>query len=378
KHDGLVGKTLTVKPNKTWNLIKRIYIRVKSVVFFSEMYPRWSSRIRFLLFPATLFGALGLFILLKSTLSSLFTFECQNNCDSSSQSNEPFIFIGGYPRSGTTLMRVLLDVHPSIRCGPETHILPHFLYLYSSKIAPLFDKRLHEANISHELVDSIYVSMISGLLHKTGPDAKRLCVKDPFIDFNLKYLLHLFPNGKFILMVRDGRAVANSIISRTVRIVGVDTSNPEKLVKTWNSHYKYVTAECEASERCMIVRYEELVLRPRETLGYVLAWLDVPWDEVVMQHDQNMGEVKLSRKEKSTQQVVFPIYTEALNQWALPGSKISQALILRSQSMEMMKYFGYANLSIPPVYGIPEPEVLRRSQSLRMNAEFKKLFDSLH
>ena len=33
-------------------------------------------------------------------------------------------FIGGYARTGTTLMRAILDVHPNISCGPETKIIP--------------------------------------------------------------------------------------------------------------------------------------------------------------------------------------------------------------------------------------------------------------
>lgn len=115
-------------------------------------------------------------------------------------------------------MRVLLDVHPSVRCGPETHILPHMLYLYSFKINPMF-KRLNGANITHELVDSIFVRAISTLLHNTGPSAERLCAKDPFIDLCLKQLLYLYPKSQFILMVRDGRAVANSVLRLAFRLL---------------------------------------------------------------------------------------------------------------------------------------------------------------
>lgn len=36
-------------------------------------------------------------------------------------------FVGGSLRSGTTLMRTMLDAHPDIRCGPETLVLPEIL-----------------------------------------------------------------------------------------------------------------------------------------------------------------------------------------------------------------------------------------------------------
>ena len=39
----------------------------------------------------------------------------------------PFIFIGGHPRSGTTLVRAMLDSHNKIRCGEETRIIPRIL-----------------------------------------------------------------------------------------------------------------------------------------------------------------------------------------------------------------------------------------------------------
>ena len=39
----------------------------------------------------------------------------------------PFVFIGGHPRSGTTLMRAMLDAHQKVRCGEETRIIPRVL-----------------------------------------------------------------------------------------------------------------------------------------------------------------------------------------------------------------------------------------------------------
>ena len=40
---------------------------------------------------------------------------------------KPIIFIGGMPRSGTTLMRAILDSHPLVRCGEETRVIPRIL-----------------------------------------------------------------------------------------------------------------------------------------------------------------------------------------------------------------------------------------------------------
>ena len=39
----------------------------------------------------------------------------------------PLIWIGGVPRSGTTLMRAMLDAHKDVRCGEETRVIPRIL-----------------------------------------------------------------------------------------------------------------------------------------------------------------------------------------------------------------------------------------------------------
>ena len=121
------------------------------------------------------------------------------------------------PRSGTTLLRVLLDAHPDIRCGEETRVIPRLLsYRQSWMKAPFESKRLEEAGITAEVLDSAIGSFILEIIVRHGKPSSRLCNKDPFTLRSAVYLEYLFPNAKFIFMIRDGRAVVHSIISRQV------------------------------------------------------------------------------------------------------------------------------------------------------------------
>lgn len=129
----------------------------------------------------------------------------------------PLIFIGGMPRSGTTLLRVLLDAHSWIRCGEETRIIPRILGIRQQWMKQPFEaRRLQEAGITSEVLDSAVSAFILEVVAKHGPPAQRLCNKDPFTLRSAVYLKQLFPNSKFIFMIRDGRAVVHSIISRKV------------------------------------------------------------------------------------------------------------------------------------------------------------------
>lgn len=71
----------------------------------------------------------------------------------------PIIFIGGMPRSGTTLLRVMLDAHPDIRCGEETRVIPRLLSLKQQWLkSPIESKRLQEAGVTGDV--SYYLDLI--------------------------------------------------------------------------------------------------------------------------------------------------------------------------------------------------------------------------
>ncbi|KAK7925786.1 hypothetical protein WMY93_008096 [Mugilogobius chulae] len=132
----------------------------------------------------------------------------------------PLIFIGGFPRSGTTLMRVMLDAHNAVRCGEETRVIPRLLAMRATWSRSVKERiRLDEAGVTDQVIVG------------HGEPAPRLCNKDPFALKSLSYLSHIFPKAKFVLMVRDGRAAVHSMISRKAKWSG----STDQVVKPVNT-----------------------------------------------------------------------------------------------------------------------------------------------
>lgn len=208
------------------------------------------------------------------------------------------VFVGGVPRSGTTLARAMLDAHPDVRCGEETRVIPRIISMRSrwSK-SQKESNRLREAGLSEETLDGATRAFISEIILNHGKAARYLCNKDPLVLNYMHELSRIFPRSKFVLMVRDGRAVAYSIVSRNVTISGVDSKSYLSAALFWNKVVHRMTTECVNSpKRCFMVHYENLVSDPRKWMTKILEFLGIPWHENVLHHHQFIdSEVSLSK-----------------------------------------------------------------------------------
>src|SRR2546421_7871728 len=119
------------------------------------------------------------------------------------------IFIGGLQRSGTKLMRLLLDSHPHIACGPESNLFRENrlerIYTYLRTIwPPGLDPRYAFAphTVDQVMAGLIYAVVMPYCQQQGKP---RWAHKTPATILFIDTLFALFPAAQFIHMIRDPR-----------------------------------------------------------------------------------------------------------------------------------------------------------------------------
>lgn len=210
-------------------------------------------------------------------------------------SSRPIIVIGGAPRSGTTLLRRLVDAHPAICCGPESSLLlpgrPSFQgvaldYGLDAEQLLSWYRGSHSQARFVERVCEAYM----------GKRAKgRWAEKTPLNVAHIDWIFGHFPEARFIHVMRDGRDASASVRHHPLRRlvdgawVRVPFSRPfATCVRAWD---RLVRAGLRYRDdpRYTEIRYEDLVLQPERTLRGLFDFLGEPWSPEVMARAEPAG-----------------------------------------------------------------------------------------
>ena len=143
----------------------------------------------------------------------------------------PYLFIVGCPRSGTTLLRRMVDAHPEIAITRETHWIPDILREgkgvdADGRVTPDLPAALRAhpkfatLGIGPDEVGLLasqgtsYAAFAAALFDSYGAaQGKRLVGdKTPGYVRELPLLHQLFPHARIVHLVRDGRDVALSVV----------------------------------------------------------------------------------------------------------------------------------------------------------------------
>ncbi len=220
------------------------------------------------------------------------------------------IAILGFPRSGTTLLRRLLDAHPNIDSPGETYLLAGCArFLQSQTVVDgveagvLAGVRL--LGIDPQEVLSRLRSVVFELrdLHARQSGRQRWVEKSAIDAFYLDAIREIFGERLFYIgIVRHGLDVCASTQEWCTRAESYPTELhryivqfPQPLVGFAHAWVDVMAAwerfSAALPNDTMVVRYEQLVTSPEEELRRVLEFVGEPWEQGMIERALESGKL---------------------------------------------------------------------------------------
>jgi hypothetical protein len=196
-----------------------------------------------------------------------------------SSSQPTFPFVVGCSRSGTTLLRAMLDAHPALAVPPESHfaLAPSVRALRRAlRREPWFALWEIDAPDLHGLdcADAVRALFAAYAAARGKP---RYADKTPYYVSHLPRLAARFPEARFVHVVRDGRDVALSLLEVPW---GPDTIEGAALY--WRRRVLEGRAAGLPPDRYRELRYEALVADPEGELRPLAAWLRLEYSGAML------------------------------------------------------------------------------------------------
>ncbi|MDF1767459.1 sulfotransferase [Maricaulis sp.] len=240
------------------------------------------------------------------------------------------IFIGGAPRSGTTLLRAMVNASRNIVCGPEMRVIPALCHL-----AEQIDRNQASVlesgyGVDREALHTQFARAIDTLLAplhaRTGA---RVAEKTPANILHFARLRQIFPDSPLIGIVRDGRDVVASLLS--MDWTDSATGQPMAITRDAAAAARLWCASIEAGRRMQDdpayfeLRYEALATDPVGTIAPLfdaLGETDAAKARA-LDHARDF-DVAAGTGESSAARVARPIDRSAIGRWQ---SKLTAAQI---------------------------------------------------
>lgn len=294
--------------------------------------------------------------------------------------NPPAIFLLSSPRSGSTLLRVMLAGHPDLFCPPELHLLPFATlaerqsalagsYLDQGLQRALMELKHLDADTSQALLnrwmaEGMTVPEIYRQLQVLAGD-RLLVDKSPTYGFSADTLNHaeqIFQGAKYIHLVRHPYAVIDSFVrNRMDKIFGLGDKDPYHLAeRVWAVSNRTILEFLAklTPNRHHFVRYEDLVTHPKKVMQRLCQFLEIPFHPAVVNPYEQQGQrmtdgvkaqsMPIDDPNFHRRQAIDPSLAKAWQSITLPAA-------LPSASQSLMHQLGYEVLAASAVKTLALP-----------------------
>ena len=258
------------------------------------------------------------------------------------------IFVGGVPRSGTTLLRVILDSHPNIYCGTELRVVHALANLWSAANEPPSARTLKDFyGVDREATRKIFADLITSFLEPAWLTSgkPRVAEKTPSNLLAFKALRQLFPESPLIHVIRDGRDVVASRLERDRAVptpgmgaAELAASRAQEWVEAMRLRGE-ILSDSQLASAYLEIRYESLVQMPQPTLEPVFAFVGEQFDARVLAFHEVERNVA-GTEEWSADAVRRSIFTSSIGRWrtALSACELGAVMGVAAKPLEELGY----------------------------------------
>jgi Sulfotransferase family len=242
----------------------------------------------------------------------------------------PPLLILGVRRSGTTLLRVMLDRHSQLAVPDESYFIPQLAdrHIRRIEVEPFVDdlRRIDTLvewdvpldKVRTRLRDGMSIGAAIGAVYAVYAEEHgkpRWGDKTPMYMQNLRLLERLFPDALFVHLIRDGRNAATSFLSMPAGIVTENWMHPRDpagFACQWRTEVNAARrlGRRVGRDRYLEVRYEELVEDVDGVLRRICEFARLPYEPGMTDY---AGNVDVSAKPHQTSLTRPP--TPGLRDW---------------------------------------------------------------
>lgn len=266
----------------------------------------------------------------------------------------PLILLG-VSRSGTTLLRVILDRSPGIAIPDESFFVPLLARRHGRTIDA--ERFLDDVSRIPTVRDwGVSVADVAGRVRSGMPTGQAIAAiyeayaavagksrwgdKTPMYMRHLALLEELFPGAQYVHLIRDGRDAALSFLQMpegTFTRTWAHPRTPSQFACQWRKEVGDARAlgRRVGATRYHEVRYEELVADPESAVGAICAFAAIPFESSMLDYT---ATVDVSAKPHQQRLLTAP--TSGVRSWQEDMSA-EDAAAFESVAGELLPELGY-------------------------------------